>query len=155
FATRTEADVYYRTELEEAIGAGRLKLSVAVSNEPVSCRVTTNGGGPRLVFEPGEPRRIGAEMLADDNASALWELLRPVDDGGRGGRFYVCGRSGFARTIIDALKELVRRVGGVADADVDPLLGRLAAEQRLMLDVFTTYSGPQPLEPTRIDASEV
>jgi sulfite reductase alpha subunit-like flavoprotein len=154
-ATRTEADVYYRRELEDAVAAERLQLRVAISDVPVSARVVRAGEKPRLVFEPGEPRRIDAEMLAEDSARALWDLLRSVDEGGRGGLFYVCGRTGFARTIMDALKEVARRVGGVDDAEVDRLLGRLAAEQRLMLDVFTTYSGPHPLETTRIDASEI
>ena len=155
FATRTEADVYYRRELEEAIGAGHLRLSVALSRQPAACRVSSNGTGSHLVFEPGEPQRIESQILADDNARELWELLRPVDQGGRGGRFYVCGRSGFARSIIDALKEVARRVGGIDPSEVDAFLGRLAAEQRLMLDVFTTYTGPQPVNPTQLDASDV
>src|SRR5262249_23890637 len=132
-----------------------LRLSVAFSDAPLTCRVTANGDGPRLVFEPGEPRRINDEMLAGDNARELWDLVRPVDEGGRGGRFYVCGRSVFARTIIDALRGVRRGAAALDDAAVNRLLGRLAAEQRLMFDVFTTYPGPQPLEPTRLDASEV
>jgi sulfite reductase (NADPH) flavoprotein alpha-component len=156
FAIRTEADLHYRRELEEAIGGGSLRLSVAVSGAPVACRVTENGdGSSQLVFEPGERRRIDTEMLVDATARDLWDLLRPTDDGGRGGRFYICGRSEFARTTVDALKEVARRVGGLDDSEVKSLLGRLAADQRLMLDVFTTYPGPHPLEPKRVDASEV
>jgi sulfite reductase (NADPH) flavoprotein alpha-component len=154
-ATRTEADVYYRRELEEAAAAGRLKLRIAISDAPVAARLVADDDGARLVFEPGKPRRIDAEMLAEETARELWDLLRPAGEGGRGGRFYVCGRTGFARTIIDALKEVARRVGGVDDAELDRLLGRLAAEQRLMLDVFTTYPGPHPLEPARFDASDI
>jgi sulfite reductase alpha subunit-like flavoprotein len=154
-ATRTPGDIYYRKELEEALAGGRLNLRIAVSDVPVAARVVADGSRPRLVLETGEPRRIDAEMLAEDTARELWELLRPADEGGRAGHFYVCGRTGFARTIIDALKEIARRVGGIDDAEVDRLLGRLAAEQRLMLDVFTTYPGPHPLEPTQLTASEI
>jgi sulfite reductase (NADPH) flavoprotein alpha-component len=136
-ATRTAGDVYYSDELEAAVAEGRLNLRTALSDEP------------------GQQRRIDAVILDDENASALWELLRPVSEGGRGARFYVCGRAGFARTILDALEELARRVGGYDDAGIARLLGELTAQQRLMLDVFTTYPGPHPLQPTRIDASEV
>ena len=154
-ATRTFADVYYRDELLEAVAAGRLMLHLAISDEPVDARVVVEGGRARFALDPGEPRRIDAVISAENTARELWELLRSDREGGRAGRFYVCGRTGFARAIMDALGEVARRVGGADDAEVDRLLGRLAAEQRLMLDVFTTYPGPRPLEPRRLDASEL
>ena len=137
FATRTANDVYYANELNAAVDAGRLQLRLALSDEP------------------GQQRLIDAEILEESNAEVLWDLLRPVREGGRGGRFYICGRSGFARTIIGALKEVARRLGGLGPADVDRLLGELTAEQRLMLDVFTSYPGPHSLHPNQIAASEV
>lgn len=154
-AARTFGDVHYRNELLEAVADGRLVLRTAISNESVGVRVVVDGNGARFVLAPGERRRVDAEMLAEGAARELWELLCPGEEGGRGGLFYVCGRTGFARTVIQALEEIARRIGGLDDAEVGRLFGRLAADQRLMLDIFTTYPGPHPLEPTRIDASDL
>jgi sulfite reductase (NADPH) flavoprotein alpha-component len=151
--TRTTADLYYRSELETAVSSGRLNLRVAFSRDPLTARTVSEDDGFRLVLEPGETRHIGAEMLAC--AEELWDLLRPRSEGGRGGRFYICGRTGFARAVFDGLKEIGRQVGGLDEAGARHLLGLLTAEGRLMLDVFTTYPGPHALQPARYDASEV
>src|SRR5574339_167480 len=85
-------------------------------------------------------------MLNEENARLLWELLCSTRDGGQGAYFYVCGRTAFANTVMDAIKQIiVRYTAGATEqerqATASNTLYRLIGEDRLMLEIFTTYDG--------------
>ncbi len=67
-------------------------------------------------------------------ADGLWELLRPVEEGGRGAFVYVCGSAPFAVSVRQALTDIV-------PGDGREFLRQLVADGRLGEDVFTTYLG--------------
>jgi sulfite reductase (NADPH) flavoprotein alpha-component len=78
FGTRTEGELYYRDEWERLVADGQLQLRVAFS-------------------QARERQRIGELMLSPDNAKKLWQLAQT------GAYFYVCGRTGFAKTVLESL----------------------------------------------------
>jgi ferredoxin-NADP reductase len=117
-STRTREELLYGDELEQLVAAGQLELRVAFSRAAV--------GGARLP----------EVMERDENATALWELLRPESEGGAGAHVYVCGRAAFAAAVTSSLRRIVARLTTEEDARL--FLRRLTAERRLMQDVFTT-----------------
>jgi sulfite reductase (NADPH) flavoprotein alpha-component len=160
FGTRTRQELYGREALEEAVEQGRLYLNVAFSGEDTSIHFTPTGQGNKLVFESGQRRRIDRLMEEPDTAAALWDLLRPLTDGGRGAYFYICGRTGFASTVWESLKQIVRRFSqGPDDPSRDEqareVLYQLAADGRYLQDIFTTYAGPTEPGTTSYNASDV
>jgi sulfite reductase alpha subunit-like flavoprotein len=155
FGTRSRADLYYQQELIELLAQGRLHIRVAFSRDDVRARSTDD----RLVVEPDTRHYIGDEMLREENARQLWQLLQRREDGGLGACFYVCGRTSFARSVLDAIKAILYRFAEGSEQGrlehARQALYRLVGEDRLMLEIFTTYAGPQFEQRRTIDASEV
>jgi sulfite reductase alpha subunit-like flavoprotein/pSer/pThr/pTyr-binding forkhead associated (FHA) protein len=158
-AMRSQSELYYQDELEQAAAQGRLQARLAFSRDGFDARFVSDDHGGHFVFEPGEKRHIGDEMLREENARALWHLLQSKEDGGQGAYFYVCGRAGFARSVLDAVKEVIRRhapgTGEEKEKTVNQVLYRLVGEERYMQDVFTTYTGSHLDQKQAYDASEI
>jgi len=156
-ATRTRSELYYESELAPLVADGRLQVRVAFSRDPV--QLTAGTGEHGFNFEPGARRRIGEEMLADGNAELLWHLLRKPEDGGAGAHFYVCGRTGFASSVMEALEAVVHRFSDGTDlereAKTNLALYDLVGSGRYMQDIFTTYTGSHLDSATAYPASEV
>src|SRR5262249_35734829 len=125
--TRTFADLPYVGELREWVARQKLELRVAFSREPR--RLTSVRGDP--VAWPAPPGRVDALLDDDAGRAAIWHLLRSRADGGAEGSFYICGQAGFAHTVIQALKRVIARHG----VEPDPMIRRMMAHGRLMLDV--------------------
>ncbi len=157
--SRTRHELLYRAELESAVAQGRLQVRAAFSRDPVEIRFEPEGDGGGFRFEPGEARHIGDEILRDDNAEMLWRMLRSRADGGEGAHFYVCGRTGFAGSVMTALEAVVDRFDEGPDDGreerVRSVLYRLVGEERYLQDIFTTYTGSHIDAATTIPASEV
>ena len=158
FATRTRADLYHYEELRRLVADGNLHLRVTFSRDDVRLRTVDDGGGPRLLLEPGPRQHIGDEMLGEENARALWRLLRDEADGGAGASFYVCGRAGFATAVMEGIKTVLARFAepaadGHSDAGT-PTIPRLVAQNRYLQEIYTTYTGRQGGK-RAIDASVV
>ena len=114
--------------LDAAAADGRLKLAVAFSRADAS----VGFDGRRHVIQAGTRRRVDDVIRAE--AAELWELLRSVEDGGRGAHVYVCGSARLAVSVLTAVSEIV-------PGDGREFLRRLVADGRLGQDVFTTYLG--------------
>jgi len=159
FGTRTRADFYFQEQLEQIVSKGRLHVRPAFSQDDVDTKFVSNGDGEHFVFEPGEKRYIGDEMLREENAHLLWDLLRSKQDGGQGAYFYVCGRTGFAVAVVDGIQAVIRRFSEGSEEEkqqaAKQMLHRLVGEDRYMQDIFTTYTGSQMQQQQTYDASEV
>ncbi len=135
FATRTRADLYHGDELSRLQAEGKLQLRVAFS------------------AEPGHEQRIGELMAQDDNARRLWQLIEA------GAVLYVCGRAEFAGAVTDAITAILARFAEGSDGErsehARDALRRLVGEERLLLEVYTTYTGSQLRDTRVIDASQV
>jgi sulfite reductase (NADPH) flavoprotein alpha-component len=130
-AVRTAEELEAHEELAPLVAAGTLRLTVAVS------RATD-----------GTRRRIDEEMLKPEHAAELWRLLRAA------GHVYICGRTTLANTVVEALRAIITR--NVGDGAARETLYRLVGEDRLLMEIFTTYGGAQ-FDDTkmRITASEL
>ncbi len=158
--TRTRQEFYYKEQFEPIAAKGRLHIRPAFSRDAVDTRFVKNGkGSGHYVFEPGEKRYIGDEMLREENAKALWDILRSKKDGGLGGHLYVCGRTGFANSVMDAIKEILRRYSQGSteeiETQVNQILYRLVGEERYKQDIFTTYTGSHIDQKRAYYASEI
>jgi sulfite reductase (NADPH) flavoprotein alpha-component len=159
YGTRTKEDFIYQDELEQIAAQGWLNVRIAFSRDELYLRFAPAADGGRFVFEPGARQYIGDEMLRDENASALWNLLRSKEDGGLGAYFYVCGKTRFANSVMEAIKAVIYRFseGSVEDKEtaVRRILYRIVGEERYMQEIFTTYAGSHLARQAVYDASEV
>lgn len=138
---RTPAEYVEHPELDAAAAVGRLRLSVAFSRADS----TVKFDGRRHVVEAGQRCRVDDVIRAE--ADSLWDLLRPVHEGGRGAFVYVCGSAPFAASVRKALVDIV-------PGDGREFLRQLIADGRLGEDVFTTYLGHAQQGP-RFEVSEL
>lgn len=123
--TRRRTEVYYADDLRQMVDDGRLRLRLALSEE--------------------EGRHVADELASEEVAAELWGLVT-------GGAYvYVCGRTGFATSVLDGLSAAFERF---APGDGARQLVRLSAEGRLMQEIYTTYSGPL-FDQQVFDATEV
>jgi sulfite reductase (NADPH) flavoprotein alpha-component len=160
FGTRTREEFYYREELEPVVARGRLHLRPAFSRDAVEARFVANGNGEgHFVFEPGQKQHIADEIQREENARALWDLLGSRKDGGQGAYLYVCGRTGFANSVMAGLKGVIRRYADGPEEEkeekVKQVLYRLVGEERYMQDIFTTYTGAHIDKDQAFYASEI
>lgn len=143
--TRDRTEFYYQEEFEPIVAKGNLHVRPAFSRDAVDTTFVKDGDGGHFVFNPGEKRYIGDEILRDENAVVLWNMLKSKKDGGQGAYFYVCGRTGFASSVTDAIKSVLRRYSpGTSEEKeeaVNKALYRLVGEERYLQDIFTTYTG--------------
>ena len=124
---------------------------MAFSRDQVRGSSVSGPDGNRLLLEPGRAQHIADEMLRDDNAQRLWDLLLPRTQGGGEACFRVCGSTGSASSVTEAIKAIVERHG----APVHPFLCRLAGTGRFRQEIFTTYTGAVARQPRFFDASEI
>lgn len=110
---------------------GQLELRVGLSRDDVIPRVEDG----RYVFARGMRRRV--DTLIVEEAEALWTLLST------GAHVFICGRTPFARTVIDGLRGVIRAHIDAPDPDAAArtFYYRLNASGRLHQDIFTTHSG--------------
>jgi sulfite reductase (NADPH) flavoprotein alpha-component len=160
FGTRTRHELYGRPALEQAVEQGKLELRVAFSAEDTTLRWIDTEQGRKLTLDTGRRGHVDGLMEEPDTASALWDLLRSPDQGGRGATFYVCGRTGFASTVWKSLEQLVYRFSrGPDDTSREEqsreMLFQLVADGRYLQDIFTTYAGTLEPGTTLYNASDV
>jgi sulfite reductase (NADPH) flavoprotein alpha-component len=134
--------LYYQTELESAVSKGQLQVRVAFSRSEMG--LAWNPAAQQFAFEAGEKMRIQALMQTPGNAAALWQLLRPESEGGKGGYFYICGQTHFAHSVIASLKAILAKyLPGSPSPESDDVLDyfrKWVADGRLMMDIFTTFA---------------
>ena len=104
YSARTPRDLHYKADWEALCGAGKLHLHAAFSREGARVRFDGNA----LCFEAAPARRIDEEMLEPQTAEQLWALAEA------GAYFYVCGRTGFARTVMQTMQTILARRDGAA-----------------------------------------
>lgn len=133
FGTRTRRDFYYQDEFEPLVAEGKLRLNVAFSREDIQARF--NPARASFDFSQDLRHRIDYEIL--QNEAYLWELIRSQGEGGKGAYIYICGRTEFANSVLDALKQIIAKYREQAELS----LYRLVGEERLLMEIFTTYAG--------------
>jgi len=127
------------SEFKAAAEAGFLRLSTAFTREGGDLKFDPERG---FIPVPGPTRRV-ADLLADtDVARELFQLVRPLDDHGAAASVYVCGRSSFASTVYDTLKNSFQRCieqspGASSYASSTDLLRRVSGENRLVFELHT------------------
>lgn len=135
---RRPEEFVQRDGLDRAAAAGTLELFAAFSRADATARFDADSG--THVVEPGPRQRVDDLLRTDEHGHALWDLLRPVSEGGRAGHVYLCGSTRFAVGVLDGLTDVVRRATG-SDAEAREFVRRLIADGRLSQDIFTTYGG--------------
>ena len=145
---RTEMELQQRDLLERLAGTGQLQLRVALSREEKQL-LLQNG---RLITKAGLPRRV--DHLIEQDSETLWKMIRTREEGGDEAQFYICGRTGFASRVMSGLHAVIYD-HVESEEQANDLFRRLMADRRLMLDIFTTYSGVISQVRNIFDISEI
>jgi sulfite reductase alpha subunit-like flavoprotein len=155
WSLRTREDLVGTAAIEAALRVGGLEVDACFTREEAELGTDASGA---LQVRPGASRRIDQLLLEPSVGGRLWQLLQTSELEGAAASFYVCGRSGFARSVIDSLRHLFQRseVGDEQQrsARADQVLHRLVANDRLSFEVHTDAQ-PASEEPRWLDASEV
>jgi sulfite reductase (NADPH) flavoprotein alpha-component len=133
FGTRTRADFYYQDEFEELVASGKLNLEIAFSREDIQAKF--NPDRATFEFNAGLSQRIDMSII--QNEALIWEMLQSAKNGGKEAYFYICGRTEFANTILDTLKKVIAKYA----ENPEQVLYRLVGEERLLMEIFTSYAG--------------
>ena len=148
YGIRTEMELHDRALLEKLVGAGQLQLRVAFSREEK--QIVVQAG--RLTIQPGLHCHV--DDLIEEDAQSLWKMIQTRADGGEEAHFYICGRTGFAESIMSGLRKVIRHFVD-SDESASAIFHQLMADRRLMLDIFTTYRGATSQAKQVFDISEV
>ena len=119
--------VPFREELEAYAARGEAEVLFAFSRDPADGRHVDD-----LIREPGL-------------AARLRKLVRAR------ARIYVCGRATFARSVLDAIADILDEPDGTGRETLFDLI----AQNRYMHDVFTTYTGSTAEPRPRIEISDL
>lgn len=125
----------YEAELGQAIEDGRTEVQVAFSRDDAE-----------PVFAAGEfeyrssPRcYVTDRMLQERTARELWAQIHP--DNPVGAHVYICGRSAFAKGVLEALRQIFRRFAegdeGERDRFAAECLDALVSQGRLKQEIFS------------------
>ncbi|RYZ59432.1 MAG: hypothetical protein EOP07_04080 [Proteobacteria bacterium] len=135
---------YYQEDLLPAIAHGLLDLDVIFTREdsrPVFERTTKTHGKFRY---DETPRMHIQELLQQDGiAEKLWRMLQKKEEGGEEAYLYICGRTRFAKVILDALRDTFARFFEDKTSESAKIrasqehLAKIAAEGRFMQEIFT------------------
>lgn len=150
---RTPADFLFPDELARAVAAG-LRVDIAFTRAGGQATVDADG---RLRMRSSTPCRIDDLMRTPEAAARLYQLARSVERGGAGASFYICGRGGFADSVLQTLKQVFAQ----CDPDVRGAQERaahtlycMAGERRLIQEVHTDAQ-PVVESPRLFDVSEI
>jgi sulfite reductase alpha subunit-like flavoprotein len=150
---RSRAEMVWADDLAPMVQAGQLRVEIAFSRDDVGIAWNEQGWS----YTEGVRRHIGDLLQDEDIAARLWDLVRPVADGGSGAHVFVCGRTRFAKSAIAALKDVfVRFAPGPPEERVEyaeQLLRDLAADGRFMQEIFSGEAAHEDLPP--IDISQI
>ena len=145
----------YEEELGRALADGRTAVEVAFSRDDVDAHWEPSTG--TFEYRPASRRYVQDVMLQERTARELWSLIRAADDVDAA-HVFVCGRSGFALSVIEALREIFRRFSDGDDADRDRLasdmLTELIGRGRLSLEIFSG-DAPETERRREIDVSDI
>jgi sulfite reductase alpha subunit-like flavoprotein/cytochrome b involved in lipid metabolism len=158
-SVRSPDEFVYGEEFESAVALGGLSLEVAFTRTGGALVL---GGDGRLSVEPAATARVAELMLAPVTAARLWQLAQTKAEGGAGAVFYVCGRSGFADTVLVTLKRIFRdRLASLPGADLASVGERAAGRvyqmvgDRRLLSELHTDARPLDDRPRLFDLSEI
>lgn len=133
-SVRTEEEIHHRELLEQLSVQGQLDLRVSISRENKQFELEEG----KIYVRPGASSHIND--LIDADAELLWKMISSHNILEKSACFYICGRTGFAASVLSSLKKVIRKYTH-SDKKADEVFRKLIADHTIMLDVFTTYSG--------------
>lgn len=150
---------YYQDDLIPGLAQGSLRLDVIFSQEdsrPVFQKSSANHGS--FSYELAPRSHIQDLILQEEITQQLWKMLQKPENGGQGAYLYICGRTRFAKAIVEALERGFSRFFEGSPAArrlaAHESLCQTAAEGRFMQEVFT-HARAWETERRQIDISTV
>ncbi|WP_207424174.1 cytochrome b5 domain-containing protein [Desertivirga brevis] len=144
----------YQDELQHLSLEKDLNLNVVFSRQDIQINKEISREDKTFAFEPGQRGRMERLLAQKEYQKKLYELIKPERIGGKGAYIYVCGKSGFAKSIMDAIQNIIKIYAIAEEIDPKELFYELFSEDRYMQDIFTSKEEVAEL-PRRYAISEI
>lgn len=151
---REQKDLPYKEELEQLVFRQNFRVDVTVTREAVGINKTLSHLEKQFVFEAAQPARIGQLLLDEDYQQRIYEYLKAESRGGKQAYIYVCGKAGFAKSVMDALRQIIKGQAEKEGVDARELFYELFSSDRYMQDIFTDQE-PAAQQPTHYHISDI
>jgi sulfite reductase (NADPH) flavoprotein alpha-component len=159
FSTPTRRDFHYQPELTDLIAAGKLHLRMVFTREDIQATFQSHGDENSWQFTPRNRHRIGDEIQQEENKQLLWKLLQGIKEGGKGAYIYVCGQTGFATSVREALEQVIAGFCEGYPQEKQRLaaemIENLMADGRYLEETFTPFVGALEETVPLYDLSEI
>lgn len=140
-------ELHYAEEWQDGVGRGHLRIDASFTREGARLEYSPEAG---LQCMPGSTRRIDDLLRDHDIADELWRLLTPTLNR-PGAHVYICGRGGFATTVLTALQLVLSQRATGSESErlhaARDMMHRLVGEGRLSLEVHTDTHALNEEEP--------
>ena len=136
-------DLVFKEELEKLLCKEGVSISIIVTRESLVLNEEKSISNGNFVFEESDLARINYELTKKNKSNLLYKALKPISEGGDSGYFFVCGKAGFAKAILEEIKDLIKRNSNQGGNEAKEIFYSLFAENRYMQDIF---SSPQKIE---------
>ncbi len=108
FSIRSRDDFHCQNILEQLVAKGKLKLQIIFSREDSHAVFVKEKNTSKGCFQfiPGRRQSIEKTIINEKNAHIIWQALRPLKEGGSEASVYICGHTGFAKNVKQALQSI-------------------------------------------------
>jgi len=130
-------EIVFRDELTLLLLSEKANINIVATRENLVLDKEKSIDKQELVFVKNNGSRIDGLMSNEDNAIKLYKALKPVNEKGKSGYFFVCGKAGFAKAVLEQIKFIINNFS-FDSKESKEIFYSLFAENRYMQDIFST-----------------
>ena len=134
---------YYHADLIPLLAAGKLDLDMVFTRQDIELEFKRENDDFGTFVSKAGKRRYISDLLGDKNIrEKLRHMLRSPEQGGLGAHIYICGRTSFARSVHNSIRELIQDSCEGSEQQrresAENVLAKLVGEDRYKMEVFSS-----------------
>ncbi len=141
YSVKNIKDIVFKKDLERIL-LGNARMQILVTRESKILDISKSIEKKTLVFKNIQlniNNKMGSLIENKHDLDKLYRAMAPINDKDEKGYFYSCGKAGYALTVLNFLKKVIR-INNLSDQNSQEIFYKLFSENRIMQDIFTTPS---------------